>query len=100
MINLLHKYRLDHIAFGWLIIVPVYLLTDSALIAWLAQSFYWLGREIRDMEVKLRVKLPDEWYIAWKPKWWIRKSRRDNLLDFVNPVVGNGAILGVFVWLI
>ena len=93
MIDKLHQYRLDHIAFGWLIIVPVYLLSGSLLVAWLAQSFYFLGREIRDMEVKLRVKLPEEWYIAWNPKWWIRKSRRDNLLDIVLPVLVNGAIL-------
>ena len=88
MIDLLHKYRLDHIAFGWLLMVPVYVATGSLLMAWGAQSFYWLGREIRDHEVKTRIKLPQYWYRSWNFLAW----SIDGMLDFLLPVIVNGII--------
>ena len=91
MINFLHKYRLDHIAFGWLIILPVWLLTGSPLMAWIAQSFYWLGREIRDHEVKAKIKLPQHWYRGWYFVNW----SKDGHLDLWLSTLVNGAILGV-----
>ena len=87
-----HKYRLDHLAFGLLLMVvlfiPVFLIAQdvrqTVWISWFGQSLYWLGREIRDTEVRLRARLPDEWTLAWMPDSWSTDARK----DFVIPVAG------------
>lgn len=88
MIEKLHKYRLDHIAFGWLLMVPVYAASESLLLAWVSQSFYWLGREVRDHEVKARLRMPQDWLKVWNIPAW----STDGKLDFVLPVAVNGAL--------
>ena len=96
MIELLHKYRIDHLAFGLLIVVVITPLAlfvtgnlKSALwLAWFAQSNYWLGREIRDTEIKLKAVLPREWFLAWNLTLWPHDCR----LDFVIPVIGIAVI--------
>jgi hypothetical protein len=77
-----------HVLFGLLLGVPIALATASPLVGWLAQSFYWLGRERRDRETSAGLNPFTEWYKGWDIWNWTA----DNRTDLLAPVIVNGII--------
>ncbi len=84
-----------HVLFGLLIGVPVALVT-SPLVGWIAQSFYFLGRERRDREISAFLNPFTDWYKGWE----IWKWTADNRTDLLAPVLVNGVIAAVAWWLL
>lgn len=91
-ISYAHKYRVDHLLLGLAFIIILTLITGNLILAWALQCAFWFGREIRDTEIQLAIKLPEQFYEAYNMLNW----KQDTLLDFWIPVIGNGLIvLGV-----
>ena len=78
-----------HIAEGLLLMLP-FILLGYPIVGWIAQSFYWLGRERRDHEIDAKLNAAD-WYRGWNVFAWSVDGQRDLFV----PVVFNGLVAAV-----
>lgn len=79
---------LGHILEGLIVGGIAALATQSPFVGWLAQSYYFLGRERRDHEVKAGLNPVTDWYRGWNVLTWSADGQR----DLAAPVIVNGLI--------
>ena len=79
-----------HIAEGLLLMLP-FILLGHPVVGWIAQSFYWLGRERRDHEVEAGLDATSDWWRGWNVFAWSLGGRR----DLFAPVIFNGVVAAV-----